>query len=88
MSTAVTPPMEVTDNTLVGQLTTLARYILTSFGSYALGKGWIDDELLQLLVGLTAVVVPTAYGVYKSYTNKTRLIIAADAAPDNIAKVI
>lgn len=88
MSTDTSPPFEVTDETLIGQLTTLVRYLLTSFGGYALGKGWIDNELLQALLGLVAVVVPAAYGVYKSYTNKTRLIIAAKSAPDSVATVV
>ena len=87
MSNDMTPPIQVTDNTLEGQITTFARYLLTSVGGFALGKGWIDDEALQALIALVTVVVPMAYGIYKTYTAKTRLIITAEASPDNVAVV-
>lgn len=88
MSNDTTPPLIVTDSTLEGQITTLVRYILTTAGGYALGKGWIDDDLLVVLTGLLTVAAPTAYGVYKTYTSKRRLIVAAEAAPDDKAVVV
>lgn len=88
MSNDMTPPLVVTDSTLEGQVATLARYLLTTVGGYALGKGWIDNDLLVVLTGLVTVAGPTAYGIYKTYTSKKRLIIAAEAAPDNKAVVV
>lgn len=80
--------IEVTDNQFEGQLTTLGRYLLTAGGSYALGKGWIDGELLQLLTGLVAVVAPIVWGIYKTWTNKKQTIVLADAAPSKVAQVV
>jgi hypothetical protein len=88
MSNDITPPLQVTDNTLEGQIATFARYLLTSVGGFALGKGWIDSEVLQLLTGLVTVAAPTAYGIYKTYTSKQRLITVAEAAPNSVAKVV
>ncbi len=87
MSNDTTPPIEVTDSTLEGQIATFARYLLTTLGGYALGKGWIDGDLLQLLTGLVTIAGPTAYGIYKTYTAKTRLITVAQSAPDSVAVV-
>lgn len=77
-------PIVVTDNTLEGQITTLARYLLTAVGGFALGKGWIDNELLQLLTGLVTVAAPTAWGIYRTWSNKAKLIEAA-REPSNVA---
>lgn len=87
MSNDTTPPIEVTDNTLEGQIATFARYLLTAVGSFALGKGWIDNEALQVITGIVTVAAPMAYGIYKTWTNKTRLIITAEAAPNDVAVV-
>lgn len=88
MTNDTTPPLVVTDSTLEGQVATLARYLLTTLGGYALGKGWIDNDLLVLLTGLLTVAIPTAYGIYKTYTSKVRLIKAASAAPEFVARVV
>lgn len=87
MSNDTTPPIEVTNSTVEGQIATLARYLLTTLGGYALGKGWIDGDLLQLLTGLVTIAGPTTYGIYKTYTAKTRLITVAKSAPDSVAVV-
>lgn len=80
-------PIIVKDGTLVGQLGALGRYILTAGGAYALGKGWVDQELLQLLTGLLTIAAPALYGVWKTWHNKSRLLTVAEAAPNNIAMV-
>jgi hypothetical protein len=83
----VTPPIEVNDGTMIGTVGTLLRYLVTSVGGYALGKGWIDNELLQILTGLVTVGLPLAYGVYKNYVHKTQLLVTAEAAPNSVAVV-
>lgn len=87
-STDTTPPIIVTDSTIEGQLATLARYLLTTVGGFALGKGWIDGEALQLLTGLLTVALPTAWGIWKTYTAKKRQIVLAEAAPAAVAQVV
>lgn len=87
-STDTTPPLVVTDSTIEGQFTTLVRYLLTTVGGFALGKGWIDGEALQLLTGLVTIAAPAAWGIYKTYTAKQRQIVLAKAAPDTVATVV
>lgn len=87
MSNDITPPIEVSDNTLEGQIATFARYFITSVGAFALGKGWVTNEALQVLTGLVTVGAPMAYGIYKTWTAKTRLITIARSADDSVAVV-
>jgi hypothetical protein len=81
-------PIIVTDNTLEGQISTLARYLIAAAGSFALGKGWIDDATLQALTALVTIAAPMAYGIWKTYTAKQQLITTAEAAPNTVAQVV
>lgn len=81
-------PIIVTDNSLEGQIGTLARYLVAAGGAFALGKGWIDDATLQALTALVTVAAPMAWGIWKTYTAKQKLIQTAQFAPDSVAQVI
>lgn len=81
-------PIIVTDNTLEGQISTLLRYVVAAGGAFALGKGWIDDATLQALTALATVALPMAWGIFKTYQAKQRLIQTAQFAPDSVAQVI
>lgn len=81
-------PIIVTDNTLEGQIGTLARYLVAAAGSFAIGKGWIDDATLQALTALVTIAAPMAYGIWKTYTAKQKLIATAQFAPNDIAQVV
>lgn len=81
-------PIIVTDSTLEGQVATLLRYLLAAAGSFALGRGWIDSEALQALTGLVTVAAPIAWGIYRTYTAKQKLITTAAYAPDSVAQVV
>jgi hypothetical protein len=81
-------PIIINDNTLEGQITTLVRYVLTAFGGYALGKGLIDNDTLNLVTGFVTVAIPAAWGLWKTYQHKKQAIDLADAAPNALAKVI
>jgi hypothetical protein len=82
-----TQPMIIDPSSVPGQVFALARYMLASFGSFALGRGWIDGDALQFLTGLLTVAAPAAYGVWKAWSNKRKLVIVAEAAPDSVAQV-
>lgn len=81
-------PIIVTDNTLEGQVATLLRYLVAAAGAFALGKGWIDDATLQALTALVTIAGPMAYGIWKTYTAKAKLITTAQAAPESVAQVV
>lgn len=80
-------PIIIDPSSVVGQLGALARYLVTAGGAFALGRGWIDGDALAFLTGLLTVAVPTAYGVWKIYHNKQKLVAVADAAPNSVAVV-
>ncbi|PXW75999.1 hypothetical protein C7451_106163 [Blastomonas natatoria] len=81
-------PIIVTDNTLEGQVSTLLRYLVAAGGAFALGKGWIDDATLQALTALVTVAAPMAWGIWRTYSAKRKLIKAALFAPNDIAQVV
>lgn len=82
------PPIQITEGTFAAQAATAGRYVLASVGSYAMGKGWIDGELLTLVTGLATVLAPLVYSVWKTHHNKQLLITVGNAAPARVAQVI
>lgn len=82
-----TPPIEVNSNSVPAELGALVRYAVTSLGGYVVGKGWIDAELLNIIVGLAMVALPTVYGMWKTRTARKVLVTVASAAPDSVAVV-
>lgn len=81
------PQFQIDPSSIAGQLIVLARYVLTSGGSFALGKGWIDGDALQFITGIITIAAPAAYAIWKTYSDKQRLVTIARAAPDDVAKV-
>jgi hypothetical protein len=81
-----TPIIVNTDQT-AAQLGVALRYGLTTIGAYAIGKGWIDGDLLQLIVALATVIAPAAFAFYRSHQQKKQLVTIASAAPDSVAVV-
>jgi hypothetical protein len=82
-----TNPIIIDPSSTVGQIGALLRYVLTAAGSFALGKGWISNDALQFLTGLLTVVAPTAYGIWKTWHSKQKLVAVADAAPNSVAVI-
>jgi hypothetical protein len=82
-----TNPILIDPSSTVGQLGALLRYVLTAGGGFALGRGWISSDALQFLTGLLTVILPTAYGIWKTHQTKQKLVEVAAAAPDSVAVV-
>lgn len=80
-------PIEIDPNSLPGQIAALGRYLLTAGGAFALGRGWIDGDLLAFVTGLVTVAAPTIYGMWKTHQNKKLTVVLADAAPNTKAVV-
>ena len=81
-------PIIVTDNSLEGQIGTLLRYLVAAGGAFALGKGWIDDATLQFLTALVTVAVPMAWGMWRTYSAKNKLITVTGPAPDSVGQLV
>ncbi|TCD04284.1 hypothetical protein EYB45_08540 [Erythrobacteraceae bacterium CFH 75059] len=87
MTDPITPPIHVPASSLGEQITTLLRYVVTAVGGYALGRGWIDDDLLQMLIALVTIAVPSALGIYRTWRNQRKLRTVAEMVPNSIAVV-
>jgi hypothetical protein len=82
-----TAPIVVNPDQTMAQLGVALRYFVTGLGGYLVGKGWIDGELLQVIVaGLTALA-PAVYAAYRSHQQKKALVTVAAAAPNTVAVV-
>lgn len=71
-------PIEVSPDTTLGPLAAAGRYILASGSAYALGKGWVTEQGLQVLTGLLGVLAPLVYGAWRQWHSKKTLIDAAN----------
>jgi len=87
MSNDTTPPILLDNSTVPGQIFTLLRYIVATVGGYALGKGWLDSDGLEVLMGFATIVIPTAYGIYKSHVHKKQLLTVEPAVPDTLMRL-
>lgn len=45
----------------------LARHVLTAFGTYAIAKGWLDQDGVNAVVGFGLAAIPAAISTYTSY---------------------
>jgi hypothetical protein len=84
---AKTEPIIVNPSSTAGQAGTAARYLLTAAGAWAIGKGYITDQTLQAITTLVTIIAPAAYGMWRTYHSKRQLVVAADAAPNSVARV-
>jgi hypothetical protein len=56
-------------------------------GSYLVGAGYVQADKLDGLITIAVTGITIAYGLYKSYENRRKLIVTAEAAPDSVAVV-
>ena len=80
-------PMIINADPMPAQLATLLRYVLTTLGGYAIAKGWISGDALEMVTSITLVAAPMLYGIWWTRQNKSNLVRAGSAAPDCIAVV-
>jgi hypothetical protein len=80
-------PMMVNADPLPAQLATLLRYVLTTLGGYAIAKGWITGDALEMVTSIVLVAAPMLYGIWRTQRNKADLVRVASAAPDSVAVV-
>lgn len=62
-------PIIVSDSSVPKQIITGAQYLVAMACSFALGRGWIGQDLVAQIAAATPAVVAVAYGVYKTWRN-------------------
>jgi hypothetical protein len=83
----VNKPIEVSGTTLPTVLATVLRYLVTTFGAFAVGRGWVEAENVEGIVTILVTVATAAYGIWKTRKAKNELIVTAEAAPNSVARV-
>lgn len=81
-------PIEVNPSQLPGSLGTLLRYGLTALGGLLLSKNILPAGTdVNQIVGALLMIISTGYGLFKTVSNKSKLVTAAAAAPNHVAVV-
>lgn len=80
-------PIVVNGSTLPATLSSAIRWLLGLGLTFAVGRGWISQENVEG-VGAAIIAIGVAlYGIYQTNKRQGQLIVTADAAPNNVAKV-
>ncbi len=88
ITTAPEPPIIVNGTTLPATLFTFLRYLIVTTGTALVTSGRLPADQLEGLVTTLITAATFGYGVWKSKQRQGQLIVAADAAPDRVAKVV
>lgn len=70
------------------QALTLLRYVLVTIGGVFVSKGWLNDADLNTLVGGLLIVLPTLWGIIRTYRNNAAQKAMARQLPDAVAMVV
>ena len=79
--------IEVHGSPLPDQLWAAVRQIAPPVMAFALGKGWLENDVAALLGALGAIVWPIVAGQLKTRLRATQLATVAASAPDDVATV-
>jgi uncharacterized membrane protein len=80
-------PITVHASPLPDQLWAGLRQIAPAVVTFALGKGWLDNDSAALLAVLGGVAWPIVAGQLKTRRRAQELAVVASAAPDHVATV-
>lgn len=78
-------PVQVDPNTGVKSAVTAVQYIMSAVTSYALGKGWVNSNDVVQILALVPIIVPAAYGVYKTWVGNEKQKTMEAKLPDSVA---
>lgn len=82
-----TQPIIVGESALPTTLAAALRYAIVTGLTYAVGRGWIDADNVEGITAALIAVAVAGYGLYKTHSNRAKLTVAAEAAPNTVAKV-
>lgn len=82
-----TTPIVVNPDQTMAQFGVALRYAVQTLGGYFAAKGYIDGDLLQVLLAIGTLLGPYAYAAWRAHEQKKALVRIATAAPDSVAIV-
>jgi hypothetical protein len=85
---SMSDPIQVNPSQLPGGAGTLVRYLIATVGGVLLSKGFLPEGTnVEQLTGAAMSLIAFGWGLYRTVTNKRKLVTAADAAPNHVAVV-
>lgn len=84
---ATTQPILVNGETLPAALAAGLRYLIAMLGTYAVGRGWVQPENVEGIATVLLTAATVAYGVWRTRQKQAQLVVAAEAAPNTVARV-
>lgn len=67
------------------QVLSAARWIVSTVGGYAVGRGWIDSDQVTLIAGVAVALVPLAWSFW---SHRASAQVAKAAALPEVARVV
>lgn len=61
-------------SSLSGQATTAVRYVVSAFGGYLVGRGWISGDVMEIALAIVTTATPMAIGMVLTRINKKQII--------------
>jgi hypothetical protein len=87
MATRPAAPIVVNGQSLPAVLAAALRYLIATGGTFAVARGWVDPENIEGIATMLITVATVAYGLYRTRKKQQQLVVAADAAPNSVARV-
>jgi hypothetical protein len=81
-------PIVVGESALPTTLAAALRYGISILGTFLVARGIIPAENIEGIITLLITVATVGYGLWKTHSNRAKLTVAAEAAPNNVAKVV
>lgn len=80
-----TQPIVVNESPIPDNIMAGMRQILLAAGAWAAGRGYLEGDTATALATILLVIVPFAYGQYKTWVRGGQLAFLARRAPDKVA---
>lgn len=81
------PPMEVNASAVPTQIMSLVRDGLLGLSAWAVGKGYIDAATGTQIASVGLIIFTIIWRQYGVRKTHTKLVVAAAAAPNAVARV-
>lgn len=81
-------PIVVTNTTMPESIGIIIRVALLFIGGSLVTKGWLPaDSDINLIAGAAVTAIGAIWGLVRAVSTKKKLIVTADAAPNQIARL-
>ena len=79
------PQIVVNESPIPDNIATALRSIAIAVGAWAVGKGYLEEDIASALGTVLLVLVPFVWSQIKTYKRSNQLATLAERAPDSVA---